>query len=33
MAMAENPAEANKKMLGAFAEAVFVKKDLSAVNR
>jgi predicted SnoaL-like aldol condensation-catalyzing enzyme len=31
--MAENPAEANKKMLGAFAEAVFVRKDLSAVDR
>ena len=32
-AMAENLAEANKKVLGAFAESVFVKKDLSAVDR
>ena len=32
-AMAENLAEANKKVIGAFAESVFVKKDLSAVDQ
>ena len=32
--MAENLAEANnKKVIGAFAESVFVKKDLSAVDQ
>jgi len=33
MAMAENLAETNKKVIGAFAESVFVKKDLSAVDQ
>ena len=32
-AMAENLAEANKKVIGAFAEKVFVKKDLSTVDQ
>jgi len=32
-AVAENLAEANKKVIGAFAESVFVKKDLSAVDQ
>ena len=32
-AMAEGLAEANKKVIGAFAESVFVKKDLSAVDQ
>lgn len=32
-AMAENLAEVNKKVIGGFAEAVFVKKDLSAVEQ
>jgi predicted SnoaL-like aldol condensation-catalyzing enzyme len=31
--MAENSAAANKKVIGAFAESVFVKKDLSAVDQ
>jgi predicted SnoaL-like aldol condensation-catalyzing enzyme len=31
--MEENLAEANKKVIGAFAESVFVKKELSAVDR
>jgi predicted SnoaL-like aldol condensation-catalyzing enzyme len=31
--MAENVAEANKKVIGAFAASVFVKKDLSAVDQ
>lgn len=31
--MAGNQAEANKKVIGAFAEAVFVRKDLSAVEQ
>lgn len=31
--MTGNQAEANKKVIGAFAEAVFVKKDLSAVEQ
>jgi predicted SnoaL-like aldol condensation-catalyzing enzyme len=31
-AMAEDLAGANKQVLGAFAESVFVKKDLSAVD-
>ena len=31
--MAENLAEANKKVIGEFAESVFVKKDLSAVDK
>ena len=31
--MAENLVEANKKVIGAFAESVFVKKDLSAVDQ
>lgn len=31
--MAENSADNNKKIIGAFAESVFVKKDLSAVDR
>lgn len=31
--MAGNQAEANKKVIGAFAEAVFAKKDLSAVEQ
>ena len=31
-ALAESPADANKALVGAFAEAVFVKKDLSAVG-
>jgi predicted SnoaL-like aldol condensation-catalyzing enzyme len=31
--MAENLAEANSKVLGAFAESVFVKKDLSSVEQ
>lgn len=29
----ENLAEANKRMVGAFAEAAFVKKDLAAVDQ
>ncbi len=33
MAMADNLAEANKKVIGAFAEDVFVKKNLSAVDK
>lgn len=32
-AMAGNLAEANKKVIGAFAESVFVKKDLSVVDQ
>jgi len=32
-AMAGNLAEANKKLIGAFADSVFVKKDLSAVDQ
>jgi steroid delta-isomerase-like uncharacterized protein len=32
-AMAKDLAEANKTAIGAFAEALFVKKDLSAVER
>jgi predicted SnoaL-like aldol condensation-catalyzing enzyme len=32
-AMAEDLVEANKKVIGEFAEALFVKKDLSAVER
>jgi predicted SnoaL-like aldol condensation-catalyzing enzyme len=32
-AMAENVIEANKKVIGAFAESVFVKKDLSAIDQ
>jgi len=31
--MTENPAETNKGVIAAFAEAVLVKKDLSAVDR
>ncbi|HEX2767931.1 MAG TPA: ester cyclase [Geobacteraceae bacterium] len=31
--MAQNSADNNKKIIGAFAESVFVKKDLSAVDR
>jgi predicted SnoaL-like aldol condensation-catalyzing enzyme len=31
--MAENVTESNKKVIGTFAEAVFVKKDLTAVDR
>ncbi|MBF0528857.1 MAG: ester cyclase [Deltaproteobacteria bacterium] len=31
--MAENMAEINKKVVGAFAESVFVKKDISAVEK
>jgi predicted SnoaL-like aldol condensation-catalyzing enzyme len=31
--MAENSAEKNKMIIGAFAESVFVKKDLSAVDQ
>ena len=31
--MAANLTEANKKVIGAFAERVFVKKDLSAVDQ
>ena len=31
--MAENSADDNKKIIGAFAESVFVKKDLSAVDQ
>ncbi len=31
--MTENSADNNKKIIGAFAESVFVKKDLSAVDR
>jgi predicted SnoaL-like aldol condensation-catalyzing enzyme len=31
--MAENLAEGNKKVLGAFAESVFVKKDISTVDQ
>ena len=31
--MVENLVEANKKVLGAFAEAVFVNKDLTAVDQ
>ncbi len=31
--MAEKLIDANKKVLGEFAEAVFVKKDLSAMDR
>jgi predicted SnoaL-like aldol condensation-catalyzing enzyme len=31
--MEENLVEANKKVLGAFAESVLVKKDLSAVDQ
>lgn len=31
--MSENVAETNKRVLGAFAEAVFVKKDLSLLER
>jgi len=32
-AMAESLAETNKKVIGAFAESVFMKKDLSAVDQ
>jgi predicted SnoaL-like aldol condensation-catalyzing enzyme len=32
-AMAEKLTEANKKVIGAFAQLVFVKKDLSAVDQ
>jgi predicted SnoaL-like aldol condensation-catalyzing enzyme len=32
-AMAENLPETNKKVIGAFADSVFVKKDLSAVDQ
>jgi predicted SnoaL-like aldol condensation-catalyzing enzyme len=31
--MAENSADDNKKIIGAFAESVLVKKDLSAVDQ
>ncbi|MFZ4858062.1 MAG: ester cyclase [Desulfuromonadaceae bacterium] len=31
--MSDNMAETNKKILGAFAEAVFVKKELSALEQ
>jgi len=31
--MVENSADDNKKIIGAFAESVFVKKDLSAVDQ
>ena len=33
VAMAANLTEANKKVIGAFAESVFVKKNLSAVDQ
>ena len=33
VAMAENLVEVNKKVIGAFAESVFVKKDLSTVDK
>jgi predicted ester cyclase len=33
MTMAETLTETNKKVLGAFAESVFVNKDLSAVDQ
>ena len=31
--MVENSTEANKKTIGSFAEAIFVKKDLTAVDQ
>jgi predicted SnoaL-like aldol condensation-catalyzing enzyme len=33
MAMAGNTVDANKQVLGAFAESVFMKKDISAVDQ